>query len=422
MISFLEKTSPQIIQQNKILLGGQTLSLRGRQLAYFLASQMNKDNPTERIEVGVQDFISYMNSATGEKWSDVYNILDNLFDHFNDNPVLIKEPHKKDFIKINWLSSLGISKGKIQARFSPDIAEYFIYKSGLRYTKLIWDLRPYKSKFTSRIVDLFQLHHNKSSDVLEISFSQSVEELKLFFGVHEKYKRFYDFDKWVLQTTKEELENNDFVPYYFEYEKIKQNRSVIQIDFKVFIRSEVLREFIYKKGGTKGQLDLFNLGNSETNELSQTKKRALDKLVKFGVKPDFAKKVISNLTNSQTIAYWYLVEYGVNRNLAFSLITEHCSFGELTDREHLYITFVLENIEKQRLERIKQGKNGKDKTKRITPDDKKGGIPKKFIVDQFYFAEFMEKLSIIEQRNNYKDSSSNGLKSIGDTIKSMYNK
>jgi len=135
----LETKDPQILQQNKILLGGQTINLRARQLIYVLASVMDKEKPTGEIELSAKDFLTFINENGNEKWSDIYKLASDLFDHLNENPILIKEPKKKDFIKINWLSSLAIIQGKLKARFSSDIADFLMYKQGLPYTKLLWD-------------------------------------------------------------------------------------------------------------------------------------------------------------------------------------------------------------------------------------------------------------------------------------------
>ena len=117
----------QILQQNKILLGGQTINLRARQMIYVLAALMDRDQPTDEIIIPAKDFLEFINNTTGEKWSDIYQITSDIFDHLNQNPILIKEPRKKDFVKINWLSSLGVLKGEIKARCSSYIADYFLY-------------------------------------------------------------------------------------------------------------------------------------------------------------------------------------------------------------------------------------------------------------------------------------------------------
>jgi plasmid replication initiation protein len=428
----MDTKDPQIVQQNKILLGGQTINLRARQLIYVLAALMDKVNPNAEITIDAKDFLNFVNANSGEKWTDIYKLTSDIFDHLNKNPILIKEPKKKDFVKVNWLSSLGVVQGTLKARFSADIADFLLYKQGLPYTKLLWDLRPYKSNFTARIMDLFQRFHNKNSGEDEITFDYDVEELKLFFGVHNKYKRFYDFEKRVLDVTQQELEKNDLAPYWFTYEKRKKGRNVKDIVFTVYLRPKVLLEMIPElkmlddSGGS--QPNLFASG--QEHQFTEQQQKVYRRLLNVGLKKSFSTKILYNLTDTQATGYLYLLEYGVNRTLAFTIVKDYCSFGELVGYEHYYIKNALEKTEAARLKRIEENKTGKSK-KRTTPIEKRGGLAKKVFVDKIYFPEFMERLSnyrakeaneaegISQKPIQPKKRTSDGTKSISDILNKM---
>ena len=424
----METKDPQILQQNKILLGGQTINLRARQLIYVLASLMDKEKPTGEIVIGAKDFLNFINEHGNDKWSDIYKLASDIFDHLNNNPILIKEPKKKDFIKINWLSSLGIVQGKLKARFSSDIADFLLYKQGLPYTKLLWDLRPYKSNFTARIMDLFQRFHDKNSGENEISFNFDLEELKLFFGVHDKYQRFFDFEKRVLQVTQKELEENDMAPYWFSYEKKKRGRNIKGIAFTVYVRPKVLLEMLPELGmideqnERSGQTNIFN--PEQGSKLSDIQRSIFPKLLQAGLKKSFAGKILYNLSDTQSLGYLLLVQFGVNRTLAFTILKEHCSFGELLGYEDHYIKHTLKRIEDARLKRIEENNSGKSK-KRITPKEMRGGLAKKVFVDRQYFSEFMERLSRVRKDKEGRGvvqknkGSQIGIKSISDVLKNI---
>lgn len=389
----------QILQQNQMLMGGQTINLRARQLVYVLASLMDKDNPTTTIRVSAKEFLSFVNTNSRETWSDVYRLTTDIFDHLNDNPILLRKPKSKDFVKINWLSSLGVVKGELQARFSADIADYFLYKQGLPYTRLIWDLRGYKSNFTARILDLLQRNHIKSSGKMEVVFEEDLAELKLFFGVHDKYPRFYDFEKRVLEVTRAELDENDTAPYWFEYEKVKAGRAIKAIRFTVYVRPKVLLAMVPELKligkSADGQMSIFSSG--EEKKLTEAAREIAGRLITAGIAEEFALKVVSALTESQALAYLFLIEYGVNRNLAFNLVSEYCSFGELEGYEDEYVKYALHLTESARIRRIVEVKTGKSK-KRTTPDHLRGALAKKVFVDRQHFSAFMEKLPGIRSK------------------------
>lgn len=430
MIQALQTKDSQIIQQNKILMGGQTINLRARQLVYILAALMDKESPTDVIKVNAKEFLGFINNNSSEKWSDVYRLTTDIFDHLNSNPILLKKQKSKDFLKINWLSSLGVVKGEVQARFSSDIADYFLYRQGLPYTKLLWDLRGYKSNFTARIMDLFQRHHIKESGKAEISFEYEIEELKLFFGVHKKYKVFKDFERRVLKTAQTELEENDLAPYWFEYDKKRKGRSIHAIAFTVYTRPKVLLELIpdlkLLNRSSTGQMSIFE----KVGEKGITKEgeKLLEKFKGIGVKEEFALRVLSNLTQTQALAYLYLIEYGVNRTLSFTLVKEHCSFGELVGYEDQYVKHALDITEKARIRRLAESRSGKSK-KRTTPDHLKGGLAKPVFVERQHFPSFMERLSSIKHEydnpprhfvQGLESSKINGPKSIGDIMKDRF--
>ena len=289
-------------------------------------------------------------------------------------------------------------KGELQARFSADIADYFLYKQGLPYTRLIWDLRGYKSNFTARILDLLQRNHIKSSGKTEVVFEEDLAELKLFFGVHDKYPRFYDFEKRVLEVTRAELDENDTAPYWFEYEKVKKGRSIKAIRFTVYVRPKVLLAMVPELkliGKTAdGQMSIFS-GDRE-GTLSEEARAIASKLIAADIAEEFALKVVSAFTEFQAMAYLYLIEYGVNRNLAFNLVSEHCSFGELEGYEDEYVKYALNLTETARIRRIMEVKSGKS-NKRTTPDHLRGALAKKVFVDRQHFSAFMEKLPAVRK-------------------------
>ena len=411
---------PQIIQQNKILLGGQGINLRARQLVYIMASLMDKQAPTDFIRVSAKDFLTFINKGSkGKRWSDVYALTNDIFDHLNEHPILIKKPRSKDFKRVNWLSSLGVSGGMVEARFSADIADYFLFKQGLPYTKLLWDLRSYHSNFTVRILDLFQKFHIKESGKEEIHFEYSLEELKFFFGVQDRYARLYDFEKRVLKVTQSELDKNDDAPYWFEYEKVKSGKTVKIIKFVLFVRKEALLRKIPNLRIIKGDTNQPSLFSTNKIELSKSQKELINKLIDLKISETLAIRVISSLTETQSIGYCDLVAYGVNRNLAYAIVKDHCSFGELVGYEHLYIQHSLDLIEKARIKRITDAQNGQSK-KRTTPKERRGGLAKKVFEDKQHFASFMEKLSSIRHNNRHtKKGTTNGMKDLGSILNNL---
>ncbi|MGB0861524.1 MAG: RepB family plasmid replication initiator protein [Saprospiraceae bacterium] len=417
----MEKKKSQILQHNKILLGGQTINLRARQMIYVLARFIDKKDPYAILKLNVKEFLDFFNSNSKEKWTDVYALTNDIFTHLNDNPILLKKPKKRDYVKINWLSSLGVQRGFIEARFSTDIIEFFLYQEKHPYTNLLWDLRLYKSGHTARIVELFQKYHRKNSGDTEIVFEYDLEDLKFFFGVHDKYPRFFDFNKRILQATKNELDKNDIIPYWFDYKKLKRGRTVVGIKFTVYVRSEILLKAAPELTiSASTPPSLFD--TNAKSKFTEGQKKILNRLKELDLPENQSKAIVNSLTEPQAIGCCLLIEYGVNKNLALNIITKFCSFGEIVGREHFYVKHSLELIETARLKRIKEQRQTGSKNKRTTPDHKKGGLPKSVFEKKQHFPSFMEKLSTIrqqehkKQRTNPKSSKTGGMQSMSDIL------
>lgn len=406
-MSLQETSNPQIIQHNRLLVGGQKINLRSRQLIYILARAISQDDPLSAIAINADEFLAYVNNSGKEKWSDIYALTRDIRKNLNDNPIRIKKgDNSKDYIDINWIESLGVSKGSIVARFTQSLAYYLAYKENESYTKLLWDIRAYKSGHTARFVDLFQRYHQKESGKVEIKFSYSVDELKFFLGVEDKYPKFSDMKRRILEQSRKELENNDLVPYWFEYDVERKGKKASKVNFTVYVRPKILMELVPSlkllKKRPEDPMTLFDA--AVERDLTETQKALIKALKAEKIKSDIAVGVISNLTEPQGRGYVQLIQYGVNRNLALLIVKQYCSFGEIIGFEHYYVEHCLSITETQRLDRIKAAKIGQSH-KRVTPESKRGGLAKKVFEERIHFSSFMEKLSGIrrEQFENEDD-------------------
>jgi len=79
----------------------------------------------------------------------------------------------------------------------------------------------FQSTYTMRFYELFS---NQKSEVI-----WSVENLKIMFGVENKYKQTGDFIKWVIKPAQEEL--NEKSPYSFEFLTLKTGKKITAIKF-----------------------------------------------------------------------------------------------------------------------------------------------------------------------------------------------
>nr|WP_256534369.1 replication initiation protein [Lewinella sp. JB7] len=429
--TLLKSNTSLILQQDRFLLGMQTISLRARQLVYVLAMCLDKDDPTGIITIDSKEFQNWINTNGKRKWSNIHGLVASVFDELNKNPVYLRRKpsasktyNKKDFIKVNWVQKCGVVGGKIIAQFTEDAAQYFMYKQGLPYTRTLWDLRGYKSQYASRTVDLFQREHRNSGGENEFKFNFPLLDLKIFYGVPDRYPRVTDFCTRVLKQAQTELEEDITAPYYFTYNVDKRGRRVVGIDFDVTVRpDELIRlapeiEFL-TAGSNEFQRSLFD----GTLELSEEKQRLIGAVAKVGkVAEKHAVNMVYNLSESQGRALVIMMKYGVNHSLAYKLVKNECSFGELEGYEDYYVKHSLQLLEEARLKRIEEAKTAAVK-KKTTPKDKRGGLAKGVFVKRLHFASFMESLSAVRKKefeDSYvgrKEKLDGGFKDVGEVLR-----
>lgn len=336
------------MSKQKNILDGQSINLRARQTVYALAALIDKSNPAAEIVVNADDLLRFINNTPGEKWSNIYEPINQIFIHLNQHPLRLQSAESQDFVRVNWLGHLEVKAGQIHAQFTPRVVEYFMRNQGVLHAQLLEDLRPYKSKFTAKIIRLFQSYLEGKTSEIEFSFNHDLNELKQYFQVEEKYLRFFDFERFVLLIAQNELEENDILPFWFSFEKIKQGRSIKDICFTVYVRPRVLLDLRPQLRATQigeaAQRDIFDEQRAGIFDTEQ--QEIFEKLTKkHNIGKAFAQKTLLNLTNGQAKAYVQLMEFGVNKTTAFSLLKKYCSRKEMEGKEEEYISDMIKKVE-----------------------------------------------------------------------------
>jgi len=338
------------LAKQKNILDGQSINLRARQTVYALAALIDKANPSAEIVVNADDLLRFINNTPGEKWSNIYEPINQIFTHLNQHPLMLQSSENQDFVRVNWLGHLEVKAGQIHAQFTPRVIEYFMRNQGLPHAQLLEDLRPYKSKFTAKIIRLFQNHLKGKTSEIEFTFKHDLNELKQYFQVEEKYLRFFDFERFVLLIAQKELEENDILPFWFSFEKIKQGRNIKDICFTVYVRPKVLLDLRPQLRATQigeaAQRDIFDEQRAGIFDTQQ--QEIFEKLTKeHNIGKAFAQKTLLNLTDGQAKAYVLLIEFGINKTTAFSLLKKYCNRKEIIEKEEEYIKETIEKVEEK---------------------------------------------------------------------------
>lgn len=170
-------------------------------------------------------------------YSDLKNIAKSLHERVIEIETTSLESGKKGWKLYNWISRSEFDPDRKTyiMQFHPHLVPYLLQLNDGNYTKwkLIWQ-RDLDSEYALRLFELlWQVFPFQKTRTFEL------KELKRTLGLTtekkgklvEKYKRFPDFEKSVLQVAKEQINANTGI--CIDYEKIKEGRSYRWLKFSI---------------------------------------------------------------------------------------------------------------------------------------------------------------------------------------------
>lgn len=211
-----------VIKHNRLIEAKYNLNSNEQKIILFAASKLDRDR-FNIIQIHTREFTDLL-GTTSERYSEIRELVREL----RKKEVIIKLDNSKEKELITgWLSSIEYKgDGIIELEFSQKLVPYLIQLQKL-YTK--YELRNIlylKSKYSIRIYELLKQYESIGKREFE------VDEFKKIIGCDEnKYTRMYDFEKYVLKFSQEEICN--LTDICFEYEKIKIGRKVTSIKFSI---------------------------------------------------------------------------------------------------------------------------------------------------------------------------------------------
>lgn len=319
-----------------------------------MAAAINAGQPTAEIIVRAEDLLQFINRSREEEQAEAHITIRQIFAHLNQNP-LQTENTLGDFTYVNWLSHLEMREEKIYAQFTPRVAAYFLKNQSDKHTRLLEDLQPFKSKFTAALIRLFEQHEPEPRPEIEFSFSYDLSALKEYFAVTDKYRRFFDFERFVLAATQQELDENDILPYWFSFDKIKQGRNIKDIHFTVYLRPKVLLDLRPQlradRVSSPAQRDIFD--EQRAGSFNREQQRIFSKLTgEEGIGKAFTQQVLSRMNESEAQAYYSLIRFGIAKTRAFTFVKKY-----LRNSEDILKTVRLKIEETKKKADFRKGKN-----------------------------------------------------------------
>lgn len=200
------------------------LSLEEQKLILTLASMVQpEDEEFKPYIFRISDFMELLGVDTKTKYTEIPKITKELMKKVFE----IEEGNK--LIQIAWLSSATYEKGTgyVELEFSPKLKPYMLKLNSMFTQYKLANILSMKSKYSPRIYEFLKCNEFKKQNYIEIK----IENLRKLLKVENIYPRYYDFKRFILETTKKELKKLSDVS--FDFEEIKTGRKVTSLKFYI---------------------------------------------------------------------------------------------------------------------------------------------------------------------------------------------
>lgn len=222
----LETTSQRTyltIKANNLIRSRYKLSALEQKALNFMISQIKPDDDLmSEKQFNIKDFclVCGIDAEGGANYKYIKNMLKNIA----DKSVYI--PTEEGETLIRWLSTVDINRnsGTVSYKFFERVIP-FIHHLQEKFTQFeLINTLAMKSQYSIRLYELL-----KSYESLSV-YSVTLEEFKKILSV-DKYKRYPDFRRFVLETAVREI--NEYTDIKVECIPIKQSRKVAILKFYI---------------------------------------------------------------------------------------------------------------------------------------------------------------------------------------------
>lgn len=222
-----------IVKSNKLIEARYELNLNEQKIILYAASKIDKTKENFNIiSIDIKEFFNLLNTST-QRYTELREIVRTL----RGKEVIISSLEGE--IIAGWLSSIEYKKDKgiIELEFSQKLIPYLLQlkKKFTRYK--LENILYLKNKYSIRLYELLKQYEN----IGERSFNIDKLKSTLMVG-KDKYKRFYDLERYILKPTLEEI--NELTDINIRYEKIKKGRKIDKLLYKIECKEVLENQYI----------------------------------------------------------------------------------------------------------------------------------------------------------------------------------
>ena len=216
-----------VVKHNHLNRASYSLTLDERRLILSSIALLNpRESMPDEVTVYASDFAHQWGIDETNAYRQLKQARQNLYDR---NIRLRKEDGEVEDMRWVYNAKYKDGEGYIKLKFSPDIKPYLTELNGYFTSYHLMEVRDFKSSHAIRLYELM-MQYKKTGWMKE-----SVDGLKIMFDVADKYERWSDFKKDVLEISVKEI--NTKTNYKIKYTLIRRGRKITHVNF-TFARNE----------------------------------------------------------------------------------------------------------------------------------------------------------------------------------------
>ena len=216
-----------VVKHNHLNRASYSLTLDERRLILSSVAQLNsREKMPEEITIHATEFAHQWGIKSNNAYEQLKEARQNLFDR-----VIRLRTADGEVDDLRWVyrAKYKDGEGYIKLSFSPTVAPYLTELKSHFTSYNLMEIRDFKSSHAIRLYELMMQF--KSTGWM----GENVVNLKEIFNVAEKYDRWSDFKKDVLEISVKEI--NKKTNYKIKYDLVRRGRKITHVNF-TFARNE----------------------------------------------------------------------------------------------------------------------------------------------------------------------------------------
>ena len=211
-----------VVKANSLIEASYRLTLDEMRLLALTIGTMNPKSDQQVFEFSVSEFVNQFPDVNADRaYTQIKSAIERISERW------VKTEDERHVTKFRWVSSQTYFKkeGRFKIALTNEIMPYLTQLKGQFTQYQLNHISGFSSVHAIRLYELFTQYKRLGDRYI------SVEELKKWLQLEDKYERYNNLNQWVLLPALSEI--NEKSDLFVGYEPIKRGRKIIGVEFNI---------------------------------------------------------------------------------------------------------------------------------------------------------------------------------------------